>query len=109
MIISFLMLAAGQQQRHLQIQSGGYDINHCAVVAELFIETMTINVKVKGGNPFFSPHACCPYLFLLLAGDRCQWQRQIQPVHRDRGVAYDGGKHAMVVSWWWCLDVHCKK
>jgi hypothetical protein len=108
MIVSFLMLAAGQQQRRLQIQSGRYDINH-AVAAELFIESMNINVKEKGGNRFFSPRARCPYSFLLLAGDRCQRQRQIQPVHRDRGVAYDGGKHAMVVSWWWCLDVHCKK
>ena len=37
MIFSFLMLAAGRLQRRLQIQSGGYDINHCAVAAELFI------------------------------------------------------------------------
>jgi len=97
MIVSFLMLTAGQQQRRLQIQSGRYDINHCAVAAELFIESMNINVKEKGGNRFFSPRDRCPYSFLLLAGDRCQQQRQIQPVHRDRGVAYDGGKHAMVV------------
>jgi hypothetical protein len=48
MIVSFLMLAAGQQQRRLQIQSGRYDINHCAVTAELFIESMNINVKEKG-------------------------------------------------------------
>ena len=57
----------------------------------------TNNVKVKGGNSFVSPRARCPYLFLLLAGDRCQRQRQIQPVHQDRGVAYNGSKHAMVV------------
>ena len=90
MIIYFLMLAAGRQQRLLQIQSGRYGINH-AVTAELFIESMNINVKEKGGNRFFSPRARCPYSFLLLAGDRCQRQRQIQPVHRDRGVAHCHG------------------
>ena len=98
MIVSFLMLAAGRQQRRLQIQSGRYDINHCAVTAELFIESMNINVKEKGGNRFFSPRARCPYSFLLLAGDRCHHQCQIQPVHQDQGDAYDGGKYAMVVG-----------
>ena len=54
---------------------------------------MNINIKVKGGNSFFSHRAHCPYSLLLLAGDRCQQWRQIQPVHQDQGVAYDGGSH----------------